>query len=697
VRVTFDGQHLDGVTAVAADLPGVTAVIVPGGRTDTRLSADVTFPATAPAGPHPLRLRSPRGDSNPLPFTLDLFPAVAEREPNDSPGTAQPVTLPAALVGTLGRAGEVDWFRFDAKAGQSVGVQAVIAAGAKLDPVLQLTDLAGRVLAEGGTSLGYTFPAAGTFALGVRDRDYRGGPGTGYRLQVGEVPVVTAAFPLGLPRGGEADIHVRGVFLGGAGTVHVKAPADAAVGSKLPLPLTTPALGAPALVVGEFPERSAESGTAVGPILPVPGTGNGVIDRPGAAQVWPFAAKKGQPLIVEVAARRLGSPLDPAIEILDAAGRPVPRATLRCLSKTYTTFRDHDSTGGGIRLEAWNELAMDDLLYVGGELVRIKDLPKNPDDDCQFYAVASQRVGYLETTPTFHSLGTPMYKVSVHPPGTAFPPNGMPVFTLYYRNDDGGPGYGKDSRLTFDAPADGEYRVRVTDARGEAGPAHAYRVTVRPPRPDFRVSFSPTAPAVWKGGALPVSVTATRLDNFDGPIELKLENLPPGFQAPATTIEAGQTTTAFALFADAATKAPDAKHPPLKLVARAMIEGKEVVRDAAGGLPKVVEPGDLVTTTGQGEVTLRPGHEARLTVTVERRNGFAGRVPLEVQGLPHGVRVLNIGLNGILITEKDSSREVVLYAEPWVKPTAHPVVVLSKREGKNTEHAAKAVLLRVVP
>jgi hypothetical protein len=192
-------------------------------------------------------------------------------------------------------------------------------------------------------------------------------------------------------------------------------------------------------------------------------------------------------------------------------------------------------------------------------------------------------------------------------------------------------------------------------------------------------------------------VTATRLDNFDGPIELTLANLPPGFQAPPTRIEARQLTTAFALFADPAAKSPDPKHPPLKLLARAAIDGREAVREAVGGVPKVVEPGDLVTATGQGEVTLRPGRETRLTVSVERRNGFAGRVPLEVRGLPHGVRVLNIGLSGILITEKDTSREVVLYAEPWVRPLEQPIVFLAKREGKNTEHGAKAVLLRVVP
>ena len=80
---------------------------------------------------------------------------------------------------------------------------------------------------------------------------------------------------------------------------------------------------------------------------------------------------------------------------------------------------------------------------------------------------------------------------------------------------------------------------------------------------------------------------------------------------------------------------------------------------------------------------------------VERRGKFTGRVPVEVRGLPHGVRVLNIGLNGILITERETRREVVLYAEPWVKSMAHPVVVLARSEAKNTEHATRSVLLKV--
>lgn len=114
-----------------------------------------------------------------------------------------------------------------------------------------------------------------------------------------------------------------------------------------------------------------------------------------------------------------------------------------------------------------------------------------------------------------------------------------------------------------------------------------------------------------------------------------------------------------------------------------------------GGVLKPVPPGDLVTTTGQSEVTVQPGKVTRLTVKIERRNGFTGRVPLDVRGLPHGVRVLDIGLNGILVLPGETTRTIEIYCEPWMKPTEQPFVVFARREGKNTMHAAKSVLLRV--
>jgi hypothetical protein len=450
-------------------------------------------------------------------------------------------------------------------------------------------------------------------------------------------------------------------------------------------------LGKAEVVVAEFPSVVVDP--VAGAELRLPGSADGIFAKPNEAQLVRFTGKKGERVAIEVLARRARSPVDPVIEVLDSAGKPVPRALLRATAMTYSTFRDHDSAGPGIRLEAWNELAIDDYLYVGGELMRILALPKNPDDDCQFYQVGGRRAGFLGTTPAHVSQGSPMYKVEIHPPTASFPANGLPQFTLHYHNDDGGDGFGKDAFLLFDPPADGTYQVRVSDASGAHGPSHAYRLTVRRPRPDFSVSFKPTAPSVWKGGAVPIGVTISRRDGFEGSVSLELGGLPGGLHAPSALIEAGHTTTAFALYAEAGAVVP--ANTKLKLVARATVEGKEVIREAMGGTPKLVEPGDVVARTSASEIAIRPGRESRFVVSIERRGKFSGRVPVEVRGLPHGVRVLNIGLNGILITERESSREVILCAEPWVKPMEHPIVVLAKVEAKNTEHAARSVLLKV--
>jgi hypothetical protein len=325
-------------------------------------------------------------------------------------------------------------------------------------------------------------------------------------------------------------------------------------------------------------------------------------------------------------------------------------------------------------------------------LMRIKALPKGPDDDAQFYEVDGRRVGYLGTTPTHQAMGIPMYKVEQHPPGSTFPPNGMPLFPIYFRNDDGGPGYGKDSRVDFIAPADGEYQVRVTDANGAGGPNHAYRLTVRPPRPDFAIRVNPSNPQVWKGGAIPVTVTATRTDGYDGPIAVRVEGLPASFAAPATVIEARQNSAVFTLSCG---KDAPAQASPLRVVATATIEGKPVTREATVGVPKAIEPGDLVTTVGVTELTIRPGAETKVMMKIERRNGHTGRVPLEVRNLPHGVRVMNIGLSGILVLPGETEREVVIYAEPWVQPMERPILFSARSERKNTEHATAAVVLKV--
>ena len=120
------------------------------------------------------------------------------------------------------------------------------------------------------------------------------------------------------------------------------------------------------------------------------------------------------------------------------------------------------------------------------------------------------------------------------------------------------------------------------------------------------------------------------------------------------------------------------------LVARATIAGKEVARDA-----EIMDPisvvalapkPDLVVTTNTQQIELAPGQEVTLTVSVERRNGFTGRVPVSVMNLPHGVRVNDIGLNGVMITEQETSRTMHIVAERWVEPQTQPILVVGRVE-----------------
>ena len=692
--VVVTGEELFHVRRATTDRPEIKAALR---VVDTnRVEIDVEVPLGTPAGAVKLVLENEVGKSAPLTLAVDRHKAIPEAGTTDSARAGMAVDRDATVAGAIDRAGDVDYFRFKGYKRHPVGVQVVAAeVGSKLDPVLVLTDAAGQVLAEGGAVLGFTLPADGDYAVGVRDREYRGGPDFTYRLNIGKVPVITGVFPLGVQRGKTTAVRVGGVHLGPAAAepVMVAVPADAVPGSKVAVPLPgmrEPPLGKAEVVVDEFPAAVvAPDGTE----LEVPGTADGILAKPGDAQTVRFAAKTGERLVIETHAQRLGSPVDPVIEVLDVAGKPVPRAVLRATVKIYTTFRDHDSAGPNIRLETWNDLAIDDLMYAGGEVMKILAMPPTPDDDCRFYQSGGRRLGFLDTTPVQHAQGCPMYKVEVHPPGTTFPPNGLPTFPLVFRNDDGGPGYGKDARVFFEAPADGVYQVRVANARGAGGPQHAYRLTVRPPRPDFAVSVGPVSPGVWKGGGVPLTVTADRKDGYDGPIAVKLDGLPAGFSAPETTIEAGQTTTAFAL--SAAADAVVSPNTQPKLVARATIGGKEVVRETPLGTPKLLDGGDIVTATNLAAVSVKPGGETKLVVSIERKGDFKGRVPVEVRGLPHGVRVLDIGLNGILLTERDTTREFVIYAEPWVPPGDHPIAVVAKSERKGTDHAAKSVLLTV--
>lgn len=763
VTVTVEGTNIGGATRFIFSEPGfattITAVkevpvekpamakgVV---RTDApiedhakkyEVTADVTIAPTVPHAVHAFRVETPLGVSNLLRFAVSSLVEIPEREPNGT-GAAQKVTLPAALVGTLGAAGDVDVYEFHARAGEEMVFQVVARPlGSRLDSTLRLLDAQGRLLgANNDTDLSrdsvltWRFSETGTYTLTIEDVEHGGAAnGFPYRIYAGALPYVSAVFPLGVPAGGAVDVSAAGVNLGTSTTLRVAGDRSALVGRTIPIHPSTPAgpaINRKAVALGAYPEvleAEPNDEPAVAQVLAIPSTVNGRIwTREAAARagvphadqdLFRFAARKGQKLVLDVTAQQLGSPLDSVIEVLDAEGRVVPRAAIRCVAQTEIALNDPDSDRRSMRLATWNELAVNDYLLVGDELLQIESMPTHPDDDVQLTRYRAGRLTLLDTSARNHSVGEAVYKVEIHPPGTRFEPNGMPVFQIDYVNDDGGPRFGgKDSRLHFEAPADGNYFVRLRDVRGLDGDRYAYRLTVREPAPDFDVTFDPKSFNIPRGGRVSVTVTADRKDGFDGAIDVELRDLPPGLTATPGRIPEGETTTVLMLAAaedaaferqkatlpsmypaaDAATRRPSAAPSSsgtyevpgvvaLKLVGRATIDGRSVSHEAETteliSVIALAPKPDLVVTTDAQRIELTSGREVTLTVSVERHNGFTGRVPVSVMNLPHGVRVDDVGLNGVMITEQETSRVIHIVAEPWVRAQVQPLLIVGRVE-----------------
>jgi len=470
----------------------------------------------------------------------------------------------------------------------------------------------------------------------------------------------------------------------------------------------------------------------------VPAEVRGVLGAPKNgtpdADLFRIRAKAGQTWILETNAARSKSPADTKIEVLHADGEPVLRYQLQAVRDSYITFRPIDSTQTKVRVKNWQEMDLNQYLYMAGEVCRLFRMPQGPDSQFLFYANKGKRRCYFDTTGTVHAKGDPVYIVEAHPPGAALVDNGLPVFPLYYVNDDDGEReLGTDSRLTFTAPQDGEYLIRVTDSRGFGGTNFKYTLTIRPPKPDFHVTLSGTKATVPAGSGQRLTVNVDRIDGFTGEIHVNVTGLPPGFSATSPIVVQTDHLTARGVVniaewvtpsvhpkpkSKTARQAPEKRrraHPVaarkprdwsnVNVTATAVVHGRKIVKTlpplgpiSVSPKPKVLvrlEP-DLEAKLPRhegpsNELSIAPGTTITAMLRIER-NGFNGELKFDVDHLPHGVIVDNIGLNGILIRAGENERRIFLTASDWVPETTRQIHAVSKGQGNQ---ASRPILLHL--
>ena len=331
-------------------------------RINPQLSEEMLLAVTVDAGAAPgtreVRFETPLGLSNPMRFQVGTLPEVLEQEPAPAdearrprremeqapqPGAGQeaatPVPeLPALLNGQI-MPGDVDRFRITARKGQRLVVQtrarALLPYLADAVPgwfqaTTALYDAKGREVAfaddyrfDPDPVLLYAVPADGEYQLEVRDSIYRGREDFVYRVQVGEQPFITRLFPLGGQASTATVASVAGWNLPeqrleldtrpGTETVRL-ATLRGAGGASNQIPYAVDTL--PNREETE-PNDAVKSAQRV--LLPL--IVNGRVGRPGDVDQFRFEARAGQEVVVEVAARRLGSPLDSLVRLTDATGQ----------------------------------------------------------------------------------------------------------------------------------------------------------------------------------------------------------------------------------------------------------------------------------------------------------------------------------------------------------------------------------------
>jgi hypothetical protein len=372
-----------------------------------RVIVQMTIDPAAEPGDRELRVQAQQGLSNPLIFQVGTLPEVLAQKPNGPHDPPQPtLDLPVVINGQI-LPGGVDRFRVRARQSQKLVFQA---QARHLDPyladavpgwfqaTLALYDAQGHEVAydddyrfDPDPVIFYEVPESGEYVVEIKDALYRGREDFVYRITAGELPFVTSIFPLGAQAGTHAAATVTGWNLPGA-----EAPLDTTPGgdSIRYLNLGSPSFADPLpYQVSDFPEVTASGShatLATAQPVTLPTVVNGRLEQPGEFDVYRFQATAGQQVVAEVYARRLGSPVDSLLRLMDATG------------KVLAWNDDAPDPESGLLTHHADSYLMTTLPAAGTYYVQMSDAQRHggPDYGYRLYLRAPQPDFALRVTPS---------------------------------------------------------------------------------------------------------------------------------------------------------------------------------------------------------------------------------------------------------------------------------------------------------
>jgi hypothetical protein len=323
----------------------------------TVILLEITVDEDAAPGSREIRIMTPVGISNPLPFYVGRLPEssrlpmkvslfqtlgkeqLALRKRPEKEAEKQ-ITLPCTVNGQIA-SGEINGYRFSADKGDRLVISTLArqlipyiadAVPGWFQPVLSLHNAGGDEIAYNDD---YRFkpdpvilceiPKTGDYILSITDAIYRGREDFVYRITLGKTPFITSIFPPGARAGEPFSIDMNGWNLDDAklvlpepkaeeGLYPVGAELKGTLSNLIPFALDT---------LPECIESRSNNNRQTAQEVTLPIIINGRIETPGDQDVFRFTAKKGDILVAEVNARRLDSPLDSLLTLTDSDGRMI--------------------------------------------------------------------------------------------------------------------------------------------------------------------------------------------------------------------------------------------------------------------------------------------------------------------------------------------------------------------------------------
>jgi len=293
----------------------------------------LTVEQDAPLGFHYWRVSTSQGITPVMKFVVGDLPEIVEYEIDGDPIPVD-VQVPLTINGRIFPREDVDVWQFQAVAGQSYTCEVMSARlGLPLDSRLEIRNPDGQQHAENTDFFGndsrvrFVANQSGVYQVRIHDIKFGGLQNYVYRLTITDQTLIDHAFPLG----GQAGTTIKPELLG------QNVPDDAIL---IKLPQHLHGDGSPNKSIGNYKHpfvfqnyqagslrfeishlrEFIENTETAKDILATPAVFNGRILQADEVDKWWFSARKGDNLLFELRAARLGSRLDSIIAVHDSDG-----------------------------------------------------------------------------------------------------------------------------------------------------------------------------------------------------------------------------------------------------------------------------------------------------------------------------------------------------------------------------------------